>query len=249
MKIQIISDLHLEFGEINIDFSNSDLVVLAGDINIGIKGIEWIKKTIPDKPVIYVLGNHEYYKGSYPKTLHKISSIAAGSNIHILENSTFEIDGWLFHGATLWTDFSMFGDPKSYGAYCQEKMNDYKLIRRDPSYSKLRSIDTYAIHQNSRKWLIQSLQVSAKKKNIVITHHVPSQQSIPLSFQYDILSSAYASNLEALIFEYQPAYWIHGHIHTPCSYNIGATKIICNPLGYQDEPFNGHSTSLIIDLE
>ncbi|MFC0426563.1 metallophosphoesterase [Chryseobacterium scophthalmum] len=72
MKIQIISDLHQEFGLSDLSFDNADVVVLAGDINLGTQGIEWIKTKIPDKPVVYVLGNHEYYKGSYPKTLNKI---------------------------------------------------------------------------------------------------------------------------------------------------------------------------------
>ena len=71
MKIKIISDLHQEFGISDLDFSNADLIILAGDTNLGTKGIEWVKRNIPDKPVIYLLGNHEYYKGSYPKTLNK----------------------------------------------------------------------------------------------------------------------------------------------------------------------------------
>ena len=72
MKIQIISDLHQEFGISELCFDNADLVIFAGDINLGTKGIEWIKSKIKNIPVIYILGNHEYYKGSYPKTLNKI---------------------------------------------------------------------------------------------------------------------------------------------------------------------------------
>ena len=72
MKIQIISDLHQEFGVTELLFDHADVVILAGDVNLGTKGVEWIKTHIPNKPVIYVLGNHEYYKGSYPKTLNKI---------------------------------------------------------------------------------------------------------------------------------------------------------------------------------
>ncbi|KAF5271786.1 hypothetical protein FQR65_LT17593 [Abscondita terminalis] len=64
MKIQIISDLHQEFGMSELSFDKADIVVFAGDINLGIKGIQWIQSTIKSKPVIYVLGNHEYYKGS-----------------------------------------------------------------------------------------------------------------------------------------------------------------------------------------
>jgi predicted phosphodiesterase len=52
MKIQVISDLHQEFGFMDISFDNADLVILAGDINLGTKGIEWIKSTIKNIPVI-----------------------------------------------------------------------------------------------------------------------------------------------------------------------------------------------------
>ena len=118
MKIQIISDLHQEFGMNLLEFQNADIVVLAGDINLGVKGIQWILKTIHDKPVIYVLGNHEYYKGSYPKTLNKIKSLAEETNVHVLENKSVKIEGVYFHGATLWTDFSLFGNPREYGMIC-----------------------------------------------------------------------------------------------------------------------------------
>jgi len=62
--------LHQEFGFSDLDFINVDLIILAGDTNLGTNGIEWVKKNIPSKPVIYLLGNHEYYKGSYLKTLN-----------------------------------------------------------------------------------------------------------------------------------------------------------------------------------
>ena len=249
MKIQIISDLHLEFGSsANLFFDKADLVILAGDTHLGSKGIEWIKKYIPNKKVLYLLGNHEYYKGSYPKTLNKIIDAAKDTNIHVLENSFIDIGDIRFHGCTLWTDFSIFGSPIEYGMICQSKMNDYKQIKRDPSYSKLRTIDVYHIHQKSRAWLNQSLKESAAKKNVVITHHAPSILSIPESYKNDPVTAAYASNLEDFILEHQPTFWIHGHIHTPCQYKIGETEIICNPHGYLDERDNGFDKELIIKI-
>ena len=248
MKIQIISDLHQEFGFTDLSFDQSDVVVLAGDVNLGTKGIEWIKTKIPGKPVIYVLGNHEYYKGSYPKTLNKIKEAAKDSNVFVLEDSFVDIENVRFHGATLWTDFSIFGDPRFYGMTCQSVMNDYKKITRDPSYSKMRSIDTFKIHQFSRQWLKESLESSKGMKNIVVTHHAPSLKSVPEHFKNDPVTAAYASNLEDFIEEYQPLYWIHGHIHTPCRYKIGETEIICNPHGYVTEKFNGYEKELIVEL-
>lgn len=248
MKIQIISDLHQEFGSTELSFDHADVVVLAGDINLGTKGIDWIKSKIPNKPVIYVLGNHEYYKGTYPKTLHKIKEAAKGSSIFVLEDSYCDIEDIRFHGATLWTDFSIFGNPVKYGMLCQPKMNDYNKIRRDPSYSKLRTIDTFKIHQFSKLALMENLENSKGLKNIVVTHHAPSIQSAPEQYKNDPLTSAYASNLEDLIQEYQPLYWIHGHIHTPCRYMIGITEIICNPHGYIDEKYNGYDKELIVEV-
>ena len=185
MKIQIISDLHHEFGQIELSYTQADVVVFAGDVNVGTKGVEWLMSNFPEKPVVYVLGNHEYYKGAYPKTLNKILAAAKGTNIHVLENNSVDIGPVRFHGATLWTDFSLFGDPRVYGMLCQDKMNDYKKIRRDPSYSKLRTIDTYRIHRRSLKWLEQSLDNSTMPNNIVVTHHAPSIQSVPLHFKDD----------------------------------------------------------------
>lgn len=248
MRIQVISDLHQEFGFMDIAFEGADLVILAGDINLGTKGIEWIKSTIKDVPVIYVLGNHEYYKGSYPKTLNAIRSRASDSNVHVLEDKAVVIGDITFHGATLWTDFALLGDSRLNGSICQGKMSDYKMIRRDPSYSKLRSIDTYVMHQASLRWLRASLESSSTKKNIVVTHHAPSIKSIPEEFKDDVLSSAYASNLEPLISEYQPHYWIHGHIHHPIKYHVGDTIVLCNPHGYMDEPYNGFDKNLIIEI-
>jgi len=248
MRIQIISDLHQEFGFSDLSFDKADVVVLAGDTNLGIKGIEWVKRTITKQPVIYVLGNHEYYKGSYPKTLNKIIDAAKDTNIFVLENNRIELDGIRFHGTTLWTDFSIFGDAMYHGVICQSKMNDYKKITRSPSYSKLRSIDTYHIHMISRKWLNDSLEESKSFQNIVITHHAPSIRSVPDSYLNDPLTSAYASNLEDLIIKYRPLYWIHGHIHTPVKYRVGDTEVICNPHSYLDEKYNGYEKSLIIEV-
>lgn len=248
MKIQVISDLHQEFGITEISFEKADLVIFAGDTNLGITGIQWIQSKITNTPVIYILGNHEYYKGSYPKTLNKIIDLAKGTNIHVLENKSIQLDGITFHGATLWTDFQLLGNPRINGSICQSKMNDYKMIRRDPSYSKLRSIDTFSIHKASIKWLEKSIESSSTDKNIVITHHAPSIKSVPLKFKEDVVSSAYASDLEEMILKYQPNFWIHGHIHEPLEYEIGKTKIICNPHGYIDEPYNGFKQELIIEV-
>ncbi|MDF2851388.1 MAG: metallophosphoesterase [Sphingobacterium multivorum] len=248
MKIHIVSDLHREFGYNDFDLNLADVLILAGDTDLGVKGISWLKSLSLDIPIIYVLGNHEYYKGAYPKTLYKIKDAASNSNIHVLENESLEIDHVCFHGCTLWTDFSLKGNPAAYGSLCQSRMNDYKKIRLGDNYAKLRSIDTFRIHQTSRQWLTESLSVSEAKHNIVVTHHAPSIRSLPIKYLDDPISAAYVSDMEDLIIKHQPSYWIHGHIHTPVNYKIGNTEIICNPHGYINELYNGFNNNIVIEI-
>ncbi len=248
MIIQIASDLHNEFGEFDIDFNNIDLLILAGDIAVGEKGIGWINEKIKRTPVIYVPGNHEYYKHAYPKLLHKLKEKTKGTNIHIMDNDCITIDGITFHGTTLWTNFELFGDPKVAGIEAQYRMNDYNQIRLDQTYSKLRSIDTHVMHYKSLDWLRSSLVNSKTNVNVVVTHHAPSIQSIPDDFKEDIISAAFASNLDDFIKETNPLLWVHGHVHTCFDYKIGNTRVICNPRGYPNEPYIGFNAKLTVEI-
>lgn len=232
MKIQLFSDLHIEFEEFEAVCDCADVVVFAGDIDIGIKGVEWIKKQKISCPIVYVLGNHEYYRHSHPRLVSKVIDAAKNNNIHILENRAVIIDGIGFHGATMWTDYELFGDARLAGARCQEVMNDFKLIRRDPSYSRLRSIDAALIHKRSLLWLAESLTMSESRTNVVVSHHAPSKRSIPDKYQNDVVSAAYASNLDDFIVRHKPNYWLHGHIHESLDYKIDNCRIVCNPRGY-----------------
>jgi len=84
MKIQIYSDLHLEFAGFDPTPSDADLVILAGDIDIKSRGVSWANDTFQCS-VIYVCGNHEYYGGHIDHTLRKMKE-AAAPHIHVLEN-------------------------------------------------------------------------------------------------------------------------------------------------------------------
>jgi len=78
MKIQLLSDLHNEFlrsGRIDLNHKwsglipevETDIIVLAGDIDTGINGVEWAVKESERlaKNIVYVLGNHEFYGHEY----------------------------------------------------------------------------------------------------------------------------------------------------------------------------------------
>lgn len=249
MKIQIASDLHNEFGAFEYGRSDADLFIFAGDIDIGQKGFDWMASHFKDIPVLYVLGNHEYYKHTYPGLLNKLRTKSKDTNIHILEKEAIEIGGITFHGTTLWTNFELFGDPKIAGYECQQMMNDYKRIRRDPWFSKLRSIDTHLMFYESLNWLRESLKHSSTERNVVITHHAPSRKSIPEHFKDHILSAAYASDLDEFIKQSQADLWVHGHIHEHHDYCIGQTRVVCNPRGYPDEDEHGYLPKWWIEID
>ncbi len=248
MNILLYSDLHLEFETFEPDLKQADVVVLAGDIHVGTKAIEWIENTIKDKPVIYILGNHEYYKNTYPKLISKIKGAVTQPNIHILENESTTIDGVTFHGCTLWTNFELHGDPRVSGYECQQRMNDYKKIRTMPNYSKLRSIDTAVIHSRSINWLSKSLNESNTKSNVVVSHHAPSIHSVPTERHKSTVTPAYASNLEAFIASHDINLWLHGHIHNSSDYRIGHCRVTCNPRGYPGEFNPGFKLNKIVEI-
>lgn len=238
----------MEFDDYQIDSSSVDVVVLAGDIHVKEQGLQWAVDNIKDVPVIYILGNHEFYGKAYPKLIDSLKERTSKTNIHILEKDLLTIDGINFLGCTLWTNFELFGDPRIAGFECQQVMTDFKKIRLSPKFSKLRSIDVAAIHRQSITWLRNQLERLDKQTNVVISHHAPSKLSVPEEYKDDIISAAYASNLDGTIRKYQPKYWIHGHLHNSSDYLIGETRVVCNPRGYPKERNIDFNSSYIIEL-
>ena len=110
MKIHVLSDLHTEFAPFHPPETDADVVVLAGDVGVGTRGVPMIREWFPDRPVVYVAGNHEFYREAIPRLSEKIAGAAEGTRVHYLENRAVVIGGVRFLGCTLWTDFDVFGE-------------------------------------------------------------------------------------------------------------------------------------------
>src|SRR5580704_14857554 len=134
MRLHILSDLHMEFGPVDIPPVDADVVLLAGDIHLGTEGLKWARKQFPTQPVIYVLGNHEYYRHSLPELAGLLKAEAEGTNICVLENNLVEIGGITFLGCTLWTDFQLTGNPVEAMRVAEHTMSDYHVIRFNPEH-------------------------------------------------------------------------------------------------------------------
>ena len=242
MKLNILSDLHLSCGLLEIPDTDADVVILAGDIARPAQAIEWASGF--DKPVLYVPGNHEFYGGSLAGTVSELKRLCQGTQIQVLDSETVVIHGVRFLGTTLWTDFLLFGpgeERTAAMAQAQNFMRDFKKIRvNDEGLPEqlFTAAASAALCQAQAGWLAQQLARPHAGPTVVITHHAPSKQSIHLRFSGSPLNACFVSDLEHLAHAAGPQLWIHGHTHDGFDYRIGTTRVVSNPRGYASEGVN-----------
>jgi predicted phosphodiesterase len=248
MRLRILSDLHMEFGAYEPPASDADIVILAGDINVRDRAADWILRHFPSTPVLYVLGNHEFYGEQIPHLTEQLRTYYAPTQVRLLENASTSIGAYRFFGATLWTDMGLNGDVEA-GATAAREMNDFNRIRiSSPLRKKFTPAYARMLHADSVRALRAFLADGAENA-VVITHHAPSIRSLPEAVRADPVRCGYASDLEALIQEYQPRLWIHGHIHESSHYQIGRTTILANPRGYPAALNPAFRDDLVFKLE
>ena len=229
MKIQVLSDLHLEFYKFEPVENVADVVVIPGDISSDINSIKWMRETFPNKEIVYVLGNHEFYTHNYQERLNQLYKDTSIFNVHLLDRGCVIIDGIKFIGCTLWTDFKYSGEVNQFNnsQYAKIRMNDFRCIGyNENTFTPQDSID---LNKLDVEFLEKELS-EITCKTVVVTHHLPSSKSVVDRFKNDKLTSAFASNLDYLLGGSD--LWIHGHTHDSCDYVVGKTRVICNPRGY-----------------
>nr|WP_283806949.1 metallophosphoesterase [Bradyrhizobium canariense] len=207
-------------------------------------------------PIVMVLGNHEYYRGFIPDELSAARTHAPAFNIHLLENEARVLSGRSrgvgsgavrIIGATLWTDYQAFGKA-SQGLVmnaCAVGMNDHRLIgwQKRP-WLRFRPQEAEAVHNQSKEYIESVLQTVFDGPTVVVTHHSVHWSSIAPRFRDDHLTGAFLSDLSTMIETYQPTLWVHGHVHNSSDYQVGASRIVCNPHGYgaENPSFDGAMT-------
>jgi len=239
-KLQVLSDLHVEFykdnKQIQIEDTDADLILLVGDIHTNARGVRWLLEQGINKPILYVAGNHEAYSTSLPKNTIKLKEAAKDTNIHILENDYYIHNDLVILGCTLWTDYKLFDPivPQSLAMnHCYTGMNDFSRIRNsDKDYRKIRPNDLLAKNIESLDFLTTYLEVFKDWKVGVATHHSPSIKGVNPIHHKDILSSSYASNLDEFVGYSGAKFWAFGHTHYKVDTYIGDTRFISNPKGY-----------------
>jgi Icc-related predicted phosphoesterase len=237
MRLWILSDLHLELtrgwdlpaGDARPEF---DVMIVAGDLVPKMeRGVRWLLERVPDRPVIYIAGNHEAYGQDIDVDLEKARVAAAGTQIHVIQNQVVTIGEISFLGATMWTDFDLFGDAEYAMMAAGETMNDYRKIRTRNYELRLRPAHTLKRHTESRDFIARELRKGGR--HVVVTHHGPVPEAARRGFERDISSAAYTSDLHPLIREGAPELWIYGHTHESRDFMVGSsTRMISNGKGY-----------------
>jgi Icc-related predicted phosphoesterase len=118
------------------------------------------------------------------------------------------------------------------------EMNDYRLVKYSKKpFKPLYPQHTFQKHAASRRFLEERRSGLRDRKLVFLTHHAPSLRSVQQPRQAEVLTAAYASDLEYLMEDGRgPNLWVHGHLHNKSDYMIGSTRVVSNPRGYPGEP-------------
>ena len=239
MKFQIASDLHLEFSRHwRLPSADADALILAGDIGGRCEGLRAFADVAKTRPVIYVPGNHEYYGSDLLSLRDEMRETAAECGIRLLDQDETVVGGVRLLGATLWTDFALFGESARDEAMQQAKRNvvDYHVVRHGHD-GWLRPEHTRNLHAQAVAWLEARLAADFPGPTVVVTHHAPHPGSLHPRFSRSPISPAFVSNLERLFG--RSVLWVHGHTHDSFDYAVGGCRVVCNPRGY--DPFELNS--------
>lgn len=230
MKLLVLSDLHNEISMFKPSPVDADVVILAGDISLGMRGIAWARQSWPSKEIVFVPGNHEYYRSEIGVEREQMESAARAYDVHVLDRRQVVIRGVRFLGATLWTDFNLFGEAERLNAMQTglQGLTDFRLIEcgdrsfTPEDYAELNRLDTV--------WLEEKLDEPFDGKTVVVTHHLPSKRSVAERYKNELMSACFASDLDRLMGK--SVLWVHGHTHDSFDYELKGTRVVCNPRGY-----------------
>lgn len=248
MKIALISDVHAEFYRSQPNWlpplpENPDVLVLAGDLHVGkalIQFIERVSQALPNAHIVFIAGNHEFYRQYRLATLNAYrDAFADTARIHFLENDFVDIDGVRFIGATLWTGFPLHlpeYTSEKVMAYAKDSVSDFSLIADDTGAIQVFTPEMAKIlFDESKAKIAEHLSASDPDKCIVVTHFPPTKQLQHPKFSPDMISSYFTADCLDVIEAYQPAYWFYGHNHWSSQITIGKTQLVSNQLGYPNE--------------
>lgn len=228
IKIALMSDLHLEQsrdGGLSFiqehDTQDAELLILAGDIFsprtprvAGAVFEGFLARGY--KQIIYIPGNHEFWGKSVEQTwanLYDSEDLCPSGHVQVLDKDSCMYKSLRIYGGTGWFPRTRMSKRLEH-LWC-----DFEYIQGFEPYD-----------ENAEFRSCFDI-----KADIVVSHHAPHANSIQPRWRHEATNCYYKADFEDLIEKFQPAYWLHGHMHDQFDYMLGNTKVICHPRGYSSE--------------
>jgi Icc-related predicted phosphoesterase len=250
MKLWIMSDLHLESVPHPDQFDpvppECDVLVCAGDVFGGHveAGFKTLRRLAKQKPVITVLGNHEYWNGTFERIRASTVDLAHKYTITLLDGGSTTLGDVNFVGVTLWTDFKL-GSP--LGA--THKTGERISTTRRGKAAEITVGDECAFHATDLNILTRKIKDTPPgRKLVVVTHHAPLPECLRPPGRAHPMAGISASDLSHLTDSGDVKLWVHGHLHhTVDLVRDGGTRVVCNPAGrrFENPKFD---EGLVIDV-
>ena len=258
MKIQLLSDLHLEVHPAwtPTPAPGADVLVLAGDI-----GSYQTGSLLTDDhfglerfagwpvPVIFVPGNHEYDAQDFDAAHQRLRATCDRLGLVWLERETLVLDGVRFVGTTLWSDFDALAEHEGSTDLARRLRQREKAFRAANFYLKktggTRGDAPFWAEQVRAQalvcqaWLRAALATPFAGPTVAVTHFAPSLRSADPRYGLVPGTAGFCNPLDELLQHTQ--LWLHGHLHTPIDYMVQGTRsnaapwqcrVVANPLGY-----------------
>jgi predicted phosphodiesterase len=268
MKIQLLSDLHLET---NVDFvptaaPDADLLILAGDIGTCLPGSSLaaddfgLRQFSPrDRwpvPVAYLPGNHEYDHQDFDAAHARLRELCESLGMVWLERECPVIDGVRFVGTTLWTDFDAL-------ALADDTLTDVMRKRGKAFRAANFYLEKTGATRNGRPflaeelreqglacqaWLKDALDTPFEGPTVAVTHFAPTLSSADPRYGLTPGTAGFCNSQDTLI--PHADLWLHGHLHCAFDYVQDGCRIVANPLGYESKgEQEGFVPALVLDLD
>ena len=243
MKIQLLSDLHLEVHPqfVPEPAPDADLLVLAGDIgsyqndsqvagdNFGLERFS----PLPQwggwpTPVVFVPGNHEYDMQDFDAAHDRLRRTCDRLGLLWLERETLVLDGVRFVGTTLWSDFDALADHEQCTDLTRRLRLRQKAFRAANFYlakTGTTRAGTPWLAEPMREqalackaWLEDALARPFDGATVAITHFAPSLRSADPRYGLAPGTAGFCNALDHLL--PRATLWLHGHLHAPSDYTV-----------------------------
>ena len=247
MKIQLLSDLHLE---VHPHFApepapGADVLVLAGDIGSYQSG-----SLLPDgdfglarfsplpqfagwpTPVIFVPGNHEYDAQDFDAAHLRLRRTCERLGLHWLERETLVLDGVRFVGTTLWSDFDALAEHERCTDLTRRLRLRDKAFRAANFYLRktggtrggepflAEALRTQAL--TCQEWLGAALAQPFAGPTVAVTHFAPSLRSADPRYGLVPGTAGFCNARDDLLSGAQ--LWLHGHLHCATDYRAEGVR-------------------------